>query len=255
MKDEIQIFRNEEFGEVRTVMIDNEPWFVAVDICRALDIANPTQALARLDEDEKMTLYSNEGHSEGKRGGARMLNIVNEAGLYTLILGSRKPEAKSFKRWITHDVIPAIRKHGVYMTDSLLDQVMKNPEIVVILAGQLVEESKERERLTQELQQAQPKADYFDAFVNASDYTCIRNCGKELGIPQNKFIAFMLEHKYLYRNADKDLMPSANYVNRGFFVLRDVYLPGGRMKQQAMMTCKGKEHFRKMWSRKGGEEK
>ena len=132
---------------------------------------------------------------------------------------------------------------------------MKNPEIVVILAGQLVEESKERERLTQELQQAQPKADYFDAFVNASDYTCIRNCGKELGIPQNKFIAFMLEHKYLYRNADKDLMPSANSVNRGFFVLRDVYLPGGRMKQQAMMTCKGKEHFRKMWSRKGGEEK
>ena len=246
MKDEIQIFRNEEFGEVRTVMIDNEPWFVAVDICRALALSNPTVTVARLDEDERAKF------NLGRQGEAA---VVSESGLYTLILGSRKPEAKRFRRWITHDVIPAIRKHGVYMTDSLLEQVLQNPEIIVIMAGQLVEESKERERLTQELQQAQPKADYFDAFVNASDYTCIRNCGKELGIPQNKFISFMLEHKYLYRNADKDLMPSANSVNRGFFVLRDVYLPGGRMKQQAMMTCKGKEHFRKMWSRKGGEEK
>ena len=246
MKDEIQIFRNEEFGEVRIVTIDNEPWFVAVDICRALALSNPTVTVARLDEDERAKF------NLGRQGEA---TVVSESGLYTLILGSRKPEAKRFRRWITHDVIPAIRKHGVYMTNSLLDQVMKNPEIVVILAGQLVEESKERERLTQELRQAQPKADYFDAFVNASDYTCIRNCGKELGIPQNKFIAFMLEHKYLYRNADKDLMPSANSINRGFFVLRDVYLPGGRMKQQAMMTCKGKEHFRKMWSRKGGDEK
>ena len=246
MKDEIQIFRNEEFGEVRTVTIDNEPWFVAVDICRALALSNPTVTVARLDEDERAKF------NLGRQGEA---TVVSESGLYTLILGSRKPEAKRFRRWITHDVIPAIRMHGVYMTDSLLEQVLQNPEIIVIMAGQLVEESKERERLTQELQQAQPKADYFDAFVNASDYTCIRNCGKELGIPQNKFIAFMLEHKYLYRNADKDLMPSANSVNRGFFVLRDVYLPGGRMKQQAMMTCKGKEHFRKMWSRKGGEEK
>ena len=246
MKDEIQIFRNEEFGEVRTVMIDNEPWFVAVDICRALALSNPTVTVARLDEDERAKF------NLGRQGEA---TVVSESGLYTLILGSRKPEAKRFRRWITHDVIPAIRKHGVYMTDSLLEQVLQNPEIIVIMAGQLVEESKERERLTQELQQAQPKADYFDAFVNASDYTCIRNCGKELGIPQNKFIAFMLEHKYLYRNADKDLMPSANSINRGFFVLRDVYLPGGRMKQQTMMTCKGKEHFRKMWSRKGGEER
>ena len=245
MKDEIQIFRNEEFGEVRTVMIDNEPWFVAADICGALALSNPSVTVSRLDEDERAKF------NLGRQGEA---TVVSESGLYTLILGSRKPEARRFRRWITHEVIPSIRKHGMYMADNLLDQVLKNPEIVVVMATQLVEESRERERLDRELQQAQPKADYFDAFVNASDYTCIRNCGKELGIPQNKFIAFMLEHKYLYRNADKDLMPSANSINRGFFVLRDVYLPGGRMKQQAMMTCMGKEHFRKMWARKGGEE-
>ena len=122
-EETMQIFQNKEFGSVRTLTIDNEPWFVAVDICRALDIGNPTQALTRMDEDEKITLYSNEGHSEGKRGGARMLNVVNEAGLYTLILSSRKPEAKRFKRWITHEVLPSIYKYGMYATKSTLEQV------------------------------------------------------------------------------------------------------------------------------------
>lgn len=111
--NELQVFENAEFGSVRTIAIDNEPWFVAVDVCKALDICNPSMALARLDEDEKMTLNSTEGHS-GQRGGAQNYNIVNEPGLYTLVLGSRKAEAKAFKRWITHEVIPSIRKHGAY---------------------------------------------------------------------------------------------------------------------------------------------
>ena len=113
-EEAMQIFQNEEFGSVRTLTIDNKPWFVAVDICRALDIGNPTQALTRMDEDEKMTLYSNEGH---------LLNVVNEAGLYTLILSSRKPEARRFKRWITHEVLPSIYKYGMYATKSTLEQV------------------------------------------------------------------------------------------------------------------------------------
>ncbi|MFR8011265.1 MAG: Bro-N domain-containing protein [Clostridia bacterium] len=111
--NDLQVFENAEFGEVRTVAIDNEPWFVAADVCRALEIKNSADAIRRLDDDEKMTIDSTEGHS-GQRGGAQNYNIVNEPGLYTLVLGSRKPEAKAFKRWITHDVIPSIRKHGAY---------------------------------------------------------------------------------------------------------------------------------------------
>lgn len=101
MENNIQVFNNEEFGEVRTVMVSGEPWFVAVDVCKALELSNPTVVVSRLDEDERAKF------NLGRQGEGI---IVNEAGLYSLILGSRKPEAKVFKRWITHDVIPAIRK-------------------------------------------------------------------------------------------------------------------------------------------------
>ena len=111
MENEIQVFWKEGFGEIRTAKIDGEPWFVAADVCNALDIGNPSQAISKLDADEKLnTLISNEGN---KRGNPNM-TVVNEPGLYTLVLGSRKPEAKAFKRWITHEVIPAIRKTGTY---------------------------------------------------------------------------------------------------------------------------------------------
>ena len=112
-----KIFEHPEFGKVRTVMIDGEPWFAAADVCNALDIRNPSQAISRLDEDEKIiTLISNEGNQRGNPNVA----VVNEPGLYTLILGSRKPEAKAFKRWITHEVLPALRKAaGLGAADAL----------------------------------------------------------------------------------------------------------------------------------------
>jgi prophage antirepressor-like protein len=108
--NDLQIFNNPEFGEIRVVEIDNEPWFIVADICRALDIGNPSQAITRLDDDE-ITLISNDGKNN-------KINAVSEAGLYALALGSRKPDAKKFKRWITHEVLPAIRKTGTYIVPS-----------------------------------------------------------------------------------------------------------------------------------------
>lgn len=108
-ENQLQVFNNPEFGEVRTVVIDDEPWFVAADVCRALDIGNSRQAVTRLDDDEKNTVTLNDGIP-----GNPEKTVVNEPGLYSLVLGSRKPEAKAFKRWITHEVIPAIRKTGGY---------------------------------------------------------------------------------------------------------------------------------------------
>ena len=103
----IQVFNNEDFGEVRTIMIDGEPWFVANDVCKALEI--DATATRRLDEDEKNTLRLTQGTS-----GNPNVTVINESGLYSLVLGSRKPEAKAFKRWMTHEVIPSIRKTGQY---------------------------------------------------------------------------------------------------------------------------------------------
>lgn len=111
MDNKIIAFTNPEFGEVRTLNIENEPWFVAADVCKALDIINSRDAVARLDDDEKNTVVLTDGIP-----GNPNKTIVNEPGLYTLVLGSRKPEAKAFKRWITHDVIPSIRKNGEYVT-------------------------------------------------------------------------------------------------------------------------------------------
>lgn len=111
--NDLKVFENPNLGKVRVVERNGEPWFVAVDVCRILELGNPRQAVAKLDADERMTVTSNDGHS-GQRGGAQFLNIVNESGLYALVLGSRKPEAKAFKRWVTHEVLPAIRRTGRY---------------------------------------------------------------------------------------------------------------------------------------------
>ena len=115
MTNELQIFQSEDFGSVRTLYRDGEPWFVAADVCRALDISHTPTAVSRLDDDEKVTVVLND--SEGR---PHQTTLINEFGLYNLILGSRKPEAKQFKRWITHEVIPAIRRTGEYQ--ALPDQ-------------------------------------------------------------------------------------------------------------------------------------
>lgn len=109
--NEAQTFVSEKFGSVRAVIINNEPWFVAVDVCRALELTNSRMAIERLDDDEKGV------SSIDTLGGKQTMAIINEPGLYTLVLGSRKPEAKEFKRWVTHEVIPTIRKTGGYIAD------------------------------------------------------------------------------------------------------------------------------------------
>ena len=133
MENQIQVFNNEQFGEVRTVLQDGEPWFMVADVCKALEIGNPADVMRRLDADER-TLVSIEGASNGLP-----VNAVNEPGLYTLILGSRKPEAKAFKRWITHEVIPSIRKHGMYATPGTICATYSSTiPILVLLTYSLV---------------------------------------------------------------------------------------------------------------------
>ena len=117
MDNKLVTFENAAFGKIRTLTIDGEPWFVAADVCKALELGNPSMTVERLDADEKGI------SSIDTLGGKQRMAIINEPGLYSVILCSRKPEAKAFKRWITHEVIPAIRKYGGYMTKSLLDEL------------------------------------------------------------------------------------------------------------------------------------
>ena len=135
---EMQVFKNDQFGEVRSVMVNGEPWFVAADVCRVLEIRNPTQALGRLADDERSML------NIGRQGES---NIVNEPGLYALIQGSRKPEAKAFKRWVNHEVLPSIRKYGLYAASG----VFENPENLAALIAALQHEQQRGDRLERRL--------------------------------------------------------------------------------------------------------
>lgn len=160
--NELQIFENQTFGQVRTLIRDGEPWFVDADVCRALDLDKTWNALQRLDDDEKGTT------SISTLGGDQGMSIVNEPGLYALVLGSRKAEARAFKRWITHEVIPAIRKHGGYLTPSKIEEALLNPDTIISLATQLKEERAERLRLADKVQSDAPKVMFAEA-VSAAD--------------------------------------------------------------------------------------
>lgn len=178
MNNEIQIFNNAEFGDVRTIMQNGEPWFVTSDVCRALEIANSRDAIGRLDADEKGVV------STDTPGGKQNVTIVNEPGLYALVLGSRKPEAKAFKRWITHEVIPSIRKHGMYAVDELI----ANPDLGIAALMALKEERAKRAELettcavqVQQIAEMKPKASYYDLILNCKDLVSVTKIAKDYG--------------------------------------------------------------------------
>lgn len=240
MENKLMIFENETFGKVRTLTIGGEAWFVAADVCKALDLGNPSMTVERLDDDEK-------GISTiDTLGGKQRMAIINEPGLYSLVLSSRKPEAKAFKRWITHEVIPAIRKYGGYMTKSLLEQVLENPNLIYEFARRMLEEQQKNERLRQELDRAKPKADYYDAFIHPESCTNIRATAKELKVPEKMFTAFLIRKRYLYRAPSGSLMPYAKAADDGLFFVKDYIAVNGHQGVYTLVTPKGKALFLSM---------
>ena len=237
MNNHLMIFENPEFGAVRSILIDGEPWFVAADVCKALELEKTNRALSRLDDDEKGA------HSVSTPGGRQRMSIISESGLYSLILGSRKPEARAFKRWITHEVIPSIRKHGAYMTDSLLDALEAHPEAVPEYLNRLRSENARNRELTRRLRLALPKAEYYDAFVDPADCTNIRTTAKELGVPEKQFTRYLEEKKYLFRDKNRKLFPRAVKKSAGLFLVRDFDTERGKLGHYTLITPEGKRHF------------
>ena len=243
--NELRIFTSDEFGTVRTVEKDGELWFVATDVCNALELGNSRQALTRLDDDEKGVI------STDTHGGKQEMATVNEPGLYALVLGSRKPEAKAFKRWITHEVIPSIRKHGAYATEETIDRMIADPDFGIKLLGELkAEQSKnlkltaENSRLEVEKQIMAPKADYFDEIVNRNLLTNFRETAQELGVKEREFIRWLIEKKYVYRDQKGKLMPRAE-KNNGLFEIKECTNTKTEWAgTQTLITPKGRETFR-----------
>ena len=160
-----------------------------------------------------------------------------------MILCSKKPEARAFKRWITHEVIPSIRKHGAYMTDSLLDALEAHPEAVPEYLNRLRSENARNRELTRRLRLALPKAEYYDAFVDPADCTNIRTTAKELGVPEKQFTRYLEGKKYLFRDKNRKLFPRAVKKSAGLFLVRDFYTERGKLGHYTLITPAGKRHF------------
>lgn len=246
--NEIQIFQNENFGEIRTVTIDNNVWFVASDICKALEIANTTQAVQRLEDDEKSML------NIGLSGGAT--NCVNEYGLYSLVLASRKESAKKFKRWITHDVIPSIRKHGMYAKDELLD----NPDLLISVAQELKAEREKNKVLAEDNARMKPKEIFADAVSASDNAMLVRDVAKLIrqnGVPlgEKRFYTWLRQNGYVCQNSTS---PTQKAMELGLFeVIVRTIERGDKLPietKTTKITGKGQQYFINKFLAKESEE-
>ncbi|HDK27633.1 MAG TPA: phage repressor protein/antirepressor Ant [Candidatus Atribacteria bacterium] len=233
--NEITVFENENFGKIRTLVKEDEVWFVGKDICQALEYSNTSKAINdHVDIEDR--------YNETLERGGTIL-IINESGLYSLILRSKKPEAKKFKRWVTSEVLPSIRKHGAYMTEQTLERALTDPDFLIQLATQLKEEQQRRKALEIENQVMKPKAEYFDSLVDRELLTNFRDTAKELGIGQKYLVNWLLENSYLYRDAKGKLKAYQCHIDKGLFEYKD-FVRGKYASTQTLVTVKGKETFR-----------
>ena len=241
---ELMIFNNPYFGDVRIVEQEGEPWFVGKDVATALGYKNSRQALAtNVDSDDR-------GVQEmDTPSGTQEMTIINESGLYSLILGSKLPTAKEFKRWVTKDVLPAIRKHGGYVNGQ---ESMTPEELMaaaLLMAQKTIADRDARiSTLTVENQIMAPKADYFDALVDRNLLTGFRETAKQLGVPPRAFANFLIEKKYVYRDKKGKILPY-EAKNDGLFEVKECLNEKTKWSGvQTLITPKGRETFRLLFS-------
>lgn len=202
MNAEIQTF-NFNAASLRTLTDENgDPWFVAKDVCNILEISNPSDALQSLYDDEKTNLGNSYVWSEP---GRRPL-IISEPGLYRLVMRSRKPEAKDFQRWVTHEVLPSIRKHGIYATEATIDQILADPDFGIRLLTSLKEERAKRIEAENQIKELEPKAKALEDFTNVPETLLVRDAAKLLSntgtpIGEKELREWLSQHDWTYRHA------------------------------------------------------
>lgn len=180
--NDIKIYENAEFGSVRTLEVNGEPYFVGKDVAEILGYSNPQKAIRDHVDDDDKTL------NETFTVNGTMAVLINESGLYSLILSSKLPKAKEFKHWVTSEVLPSIRKHGAYMTDDVLHRAITEPDFLIQLATELKAEQEKRRALestvavqSQQITELQPKASYYDVVLNSKDLLSIGKIAKDFG--------------------------------------------------------------------------
>lgn len=247
----LQVFKNNQFGEIRTVEIDGEPWFVGKDIAERLGYTNPQKAVRDHIDEEDKTL------NESFTVNGTPIVLINESGLYSLVLSSKLPTAKQFKRWITSEVIPTIRKHGAYMTPETIEKVLSDPDTIISLASQLKAEREKRIALESEVEEAKPKVLFADAVSTAKTSILIGELAKLLkqnGIDmgQNRLFKWMRDNGYLIKAGRGDYnMPTQFSMDRELFEIKETTInnPDGsiRVTKTPKVTGKGQQYFVNMF--------
>lgn len=246
--NEIKIFKNPEFGKVRTVQVNDEVWLVGKDVATALGYSNSRKALTDHvdDEDKGVTKCDT-------LGGQQNLVVINESGLYSLVLSSKLPTAKKFKRWVTSEVLPSIRKHGAYMNDETLKRAILEPDFLIKLATELKEEKEQRKLLEEKIDSDKPKVIFADA-VSASKSTIligdlaklIKQNGIDMG--QKRLFEWLRENGYLIKRLGSDRnMPTQRSMELGLFEVKETAVTHSdghtTVSKTPKVTGKGQEYF------------
>ena len=240
MNELTKVFTYQE-NEVRTIIKDGEPWFVAKDVCDILDISNHRDTATRLDDDEKDAVGIPDA-----MGRSQLTSIVNEYGLYSLVMQSRKQEAKKFKRWITHEVLPSIRKHGMYAVDELLN----DPDLAIKAFTALKEERAARLQAESKVNELAPKAEFADAMNNNKGLVLVRDYVKVLAnkgfkIKQRDLFEWFLCRQYLYYERGS-YKAKSRYIQQGLFRMVETPVKthtGSFISYTTKITGKGQQYF------------
>ena len=248
MNNEIEIFKNEEFGQVRTMLINNEHYFVGKDVAEILGYANPQKAIrTHVDNEDK-------GVNEmDTPGGKQEIIVINESGLYSLMLSSKLPNAKKFKRWVTSEVLPSIRKHGAYMTNETLEEALTSPDFLIKLATELKKEKEQRQALEKEQKKNAPKVLFADAVSGSNTSILIGDFAKILKqngvkIGQNKLFSWLRENNYLIKRRGSSYnMPTQKSMDLGLFEIKENTITKSDgdtlITMTAKLTGKGQTYF------------
>ncbi len=245
MDNNLAVFNSEEFGSVRTAVIDNKILFCARDVAVALGYKRPAGAISM--------------HCKGVSvlatptpGGVQEMKYITEGDVYRLIIRSQLPSAEHFEAWLFDTVVPSIRQHGVYIIDPMLQKMMDNPGLLEKIIDTMVAERNRANSLTAKLAEVQPKAEYFDTFISPGDCTNIRNTAKELQVPERQFCRFLLESRLMYRSPAGTLMPYSKSQKDGLFIVKDFYSKSGFFGAYSLITPKGKDLIRTMLCKAAG---
>lgn len=226
----MQVYKHNEFGAVRTVEINGTPWFVGKDVAEILGYERTTKAVVdRVDKEDRYMLdgetQSQIGTALGQRGGW----LINESGLYSLILSSKLPKAKEFKRWVASEVLPSIRKHGVYA----VDEVLNDPDMLIAALTELKAEREKTNALkqtvaiqSQQIAELQPKASYYDVVLNCKDLVSVSVIAKDYGWSANRMNQYLHEHGVQYKQNNKIWLLYQRYAERGYTNTKTQVIPG-----------------------------